>query len=181
MDFATSGNEWYHSLGSVPASKHSARLAGGGEQGKVSPIQSTSTLIGRRCKLLSQSQTTDIGKIRGQVLKQLWHGAVGGHDWLRDLGWWFSPTKWRWPCSRFRVSAHQNPSRIFARGLAAMASMQRGSRWSDRRPDGFLSSWRATGLRVLPARGYASASQRPTRSRRRDPLRGGALARRRCK
>ena len=26
------------------------------------------------------SQITDIGKIRGQVLKQLWQGAVGGHD-----------------------------------------------------------------------------------------------------
>lgn len=35
------------------------------------------------------------------------------------------------------VSDQQSTSCIFARALAAMASMQRGSRWSDRRPGGF--------------------------------------------
>jgi glycine cleavage system regulatory protein len=35
------------------------------------------------------------------------------------------------------VSAQQSTSRIFARALAAMASMQPGSRWSDRPPGGF--------------------------------------------
>ena len=35
------------------------------------------------------------------------------------------------------VSAQQSTSRIFARGLAAMASMQPDSRWCDWRPGGF--------------------------------------------
>jgi tRNA-dihydrouridine synthase len=36
-----------------------------------------------------------------------------------------------------KVSGQQSTSRIFARGLGAMASMQPGSRWSDWRPGGF--------------------------------------------
>ena len=40
-------------------------------------------------------------------------------------------------CGIKYVSGQQSTSCIFARGLAAMASMQPGSRWSDRPPGGF--------------------------------------------
>jgi hypothetical protein len=42
-----------------------------------------------------------------------------------------------WKSVNWGVSAQQSTSRIFARALAAMASMQPGSRWSDRPPGGF--------------------------------------------